>query len=180
MTGLPAETWRKFKFATPPDWAYSLLILVCLGGLGFIAFAIVMALVAERATGYLPLTRSANRTVNLAVWVPVALLIATPTVWVIALIASASSSNQAASSLAVVLLWFGILFFLAGLVGRLLVTRLVSPRAKVMPLAPGQTDRIVELRNVHPLFVAAVLERQHGRAAQLAPSPQYPYRLGSN
>ena len=30
MTGRPAETWRKFRFATPPDWAYALLALVVL------------------------------------------------------------------------------------------------------------------------------------------------------
>ena len=176
MTGRPAEMWRKFKFATPPDWAYALLILICLGGLGFIAFAIVMTLVAQRASGYLPLTWSASRTVSLAVWIPIVLLIAAPVTWAIALFAGSSNAN----TIGIVLLWLGILFLLAGLVGRLLVTRLVCPRAKVMEAAPGQTDRIVELRNVHPLFVAAVFERQHRRAAQLAPSPQSPYQLGSN
>jgi len=176
MTGRPAETWRKFKFATPPDWAYALLILVCVGGLGFIAFAIVMTLVAQRASGFLPLTRSASTTVRNALWIPVVLLIAAPVAWVLALFAGSFSTNTTG----IVLLWLGILFLFAGLVGRLLVTRLVCPRAKVMEAAPGQTDRIVELRNVHPLFVAAVLERQHGRAAQLAPSPHSPYQLGSN
>lgn len=176
MTGRPAETWRKFKFATPPDWAYALLILVCLGGLGFIAFAIVTTLVAQRASGYLPLTRSANRTVSLGLWIPIGLLIAGPVAWAIAIVASASSSDTVAA----VFLWLGILFLLAGMVGRLLVTPLVSPRAKVKEVAPGQTDRIVELRNVHPLFVSAVLERQQVRAAQFAPAPQSPYQLGSN
>jgi drug/metabolite transporter (DMT)-like permease len=179
MTGRPAETWRKFKFATPPDWAYALLILVCLGGIGFIAFAIVMALVAQRATGYLPLTRSSGRTVNLALWIPVGLLIAAPVAWAIALVLNPSTSNPASSAVAVVLLWLGLLFLLAGLAGRLLVTRLICPRAKVMEVAPGQTDRIVELRNVHPLFVTAVLERQHARASQLTPAPQSPYLPGS-
>jgi hypothetical protein len=165
MTGRPAETWRKFKFATPPDWAYALLILVCLGGLGFIAYAIVTTLVAQRASGYLPLTRSASRTVSLGRWIPIGLLIAGPVAWAIAIAASASSSD----SVAAVFLWFGILFLLAGIVGRLVVTPLVSPRAKVREVAPGQTDRIVELRNVHPVFVAAVLKQQ-----------QAPYQLGSN
>jgi hypothetical protein len=179
MTGRPAETWRKFKFATPPDWAYALLILVCLGGLGFIAFAIVMTLVAQRASGYLPLTRSSSRTVNLALWIPIGLLIAAPVTWVLAIIFG-SNNDQTANTIAAVCLWLGILFLVAGLVGRLLVTRLVCPRAKVVEAAPGQTDRIVELRNVHPLFVAAVLERQHARAPQFAPGPQSPYQLGSN
>ena len=173
MTGLPAETWRKFKFATPPDWAYALLILICVGGLGFIAFAIVMSLIAQRASGYLPLTRSASRTVSLAVWIPIGLLIAAPVAWVTALFAGASNAN----TIGIGLLWLGILFLLAGLVGRLLVTRLVCPRAKVMEAAPGQTDRIVELRNVHPNFVTAINQVQLSR---VAPSLQVPTRPGSN
>ena len=42
MSGQPAETWRKFKFATPPTWAYALLVLVCLGGIGIILYAVVI------------------------------------------------------------------------------------------------------------------------------------------
>jgi hypothetical protein len=178
MTGRPAETWRKFKFATPPDWAYALLILVCLGGLGFIVFAVVMALVAQRASGYLPLTKSSSRTVSLAVWIPIGLLIAWPVSWAIALVFS-SSNDSTASTIAAVFFWLGFLFFGAGLVGRLLITRLVSPRAKVFPVAPGQTDRIVELRNVHPLFVAAVLQRQQAPPPPFAAAPQSPYLPGS-
>lgn len=49
-----------------------------------------------------------------------------------------------------------------------------------MELAPGQTDRIVELRNVHPLFVAAVLQRQQASASQYTYPPQPPYLPGSN
>ena len=64
MTGRPAQTWRRFKFATPPAWSYALLILVCLGGMGIIAFAAVMALTAQRASGYLPLTRDSSRLVT--------------------------------------------------------------------------------------------------------------------
>jgi hypothetical protein len=171
MTGRPAETWRRFRFATPPQWAYALLLLVCLGGLGFIAFAIVMAVVAQRASGYLPLTRSSSTTVSLALWVPVALLIAAPTSWVIAIIAGSSSSDTTAA----VFLWLGIGCLLAGIFGRLVVTPLLSPRARVMEVAPGQTDRIVELRNVHPNFIAAVQQQQHTRAAQAAASGPYPF-----
>jgi hypothetical protein len=171
MTGRPAETWRRFRFATPPQWAYALLILVCLGGLGFIAFAIVMAVVAQRASGYLPLTRASSTTVSLALWVPVALLIAAPTCWVIAIIAGSSSSDTTAG----VFIWLGIGCLLAGIVGRLVVTPLLSPRARVMEIAPGQTDRIVELRNVHPMFIAALQQQQQARAAQAAASGPYPF-----
>src|SRR4029077_17085124 len=89
--------WKKFKFATPPDWTYALLVLTCLGGLGFIAFTIVVAAVAERASGFLPLTRSSSRTVTLVLWVPVALLIAWPICWLVALITSADPDASAAT-----------------------------------------------------------------------------------
>jgi hypothetical protein len=44
---------------------------------------------------------------------------------------------------------------------------------------PGQTDRIVELRNVHPLFVAAVLQRQQASASLYAYPAQSQYLPGS-
>jgi hypothetical protein len=176
MTGRPAETWKKFKFATPPDWTYALLILTCLGGLGFIAFTIVVAAVSERASGFLPLTRSSSRTVTLALWIPLALLIAWPICWAVALI---TAGDPSASGTTGGLFWLGVFFLLSGMIGRLVVTRFVTPRAKVMEFAPGQTDRIVELRNVHPLFVAAVLQRQQAAASQYAYPAQSPYLPGS-
>jgi hypothetical protein len=172
MTGRPAETWKKFKFATPPDWTYALLVLTCLGGLGFIAFTIVVAAVSERANGFLPLTRSSGRTVTLVFWIPLALLIAWPVCWAVALV---TSGDPNASATTVGLVWLGIFFLVAGMIGRLVVTRFISPRAKVMELAPGHFDRIVELRNVHPLFVAAVMQRQQAQASQYAYPAQSPY-----
>jgi hypothetical protein len=179
MTGRPAETWKKFKFATPPDWTYALLVLVCLGGLGFIVFTIVVAAVSQRASGYLPLTRSSSRTVTLAFWVPLVLLIAWPICWVLAWIIGSSSSDSTASAATGVFVWLGILFLAAGIIGRLVVTPLISPRAKVRELAPGQNDRIVELRNVHPLFVAAVLQRQQAAASHYIAPAHSPYLPGS-
>lgn len=175
MTGRPAETWKKFNFATPPGWAYALLFLVCLGGIGIAAFAVVVALVSQRASGHLPLTRSSARTVTLAFWIPIGLLIAWPVAWAIAAIFGFGFSDSTSSTIAGVFFWFGVLFLIAGLVGRLVITRLISPQAKVMELPPGQTDRIVELRNVHPVFVAAVQQRQQARAAQYAHAPQAPF-----
>jgi hypothetical protein len=180
MTGRPAETWRKFDFSTPPRWAYALLILVCLGGLGFIAFAIVMTLVAQRASGYLPLTRASRRTVALAFWIPVGLLIAVPVCWLAALSVGASSSNDPTlSTIAVVLGFLGLFVLIAGLVGRLVIGPLLIPRAKVMEQAPGYNDRLVELRNVHPAFVAAVQQLQQTRAPQIGYVPQAPLLPGS-
>jgi len=171
MTGRTAETWRRFKFATPPAWSYALLILVCLGGMGILAFAVVMALTAQRASGYLPLTKDSSRLVTLSTWVPVGLLVLAVVVWIAAIPVAASDTIGDAAGW---LFWIGLLLLLSGLAGRLIVTPLLSPRAKVMEMAPGQNDRIVELRNVHPAFVAAVEQRQREHAAQLAPPPPPP------
>ena len=178
MSGSRAETWRRFKFATPPSWAYALLILVCLGGMGIIAFAVVLGLTAQRASGYLPLTRDSSRLVTLATWVPVGLLGLAVLLWIAAFPVSASDSIGDAAGW---LFWVGVLLFLSGLAGRLIVTPLLCPRAKVMEMAPGQNDRIVELRNVHPAFVAAVQQLQRDRPARFAPSlpPPAPLLPGS-
>jgi hypothetical protein len=176
MTGRPAETWRKFRFATPPDWAYALLLLICLGGIGFIAFAVAFTLISKRASGYLPLTRASSGTAGLALWIPIALLIAWPVFWVLG-ISIASINGSWTGTAGGILGLLGVLCLFAGLVGRLVIKALVSPRAKVMETAPGQTNYLVELRNVHPTFVAAVQQMHSARAAAYA--AQLPLPPGS-
>jgi hypothetical protein len=168
MSGRPAETWRKFKFATPPGWAYLLLLLVCAGGVGFIAYAIAIAAVAERASGYLPMTRSSSRTVTLAFWVPTGLLVACVVTWAMAAIIGWSSTDPNISTLGGVSFGVGFLLLAGGLAGRLIIAPFLRPRGKVKAVAPGQTDRLVELRNVHPNFVAALNQVYQANAAQRA------------
>jgi hypothetical protein len=177
MSGRPAETWRRFSFVTPPMWAYWLLLLICAGGLGFIAYAIAIAAVAERASGYLPLTRSSSRTVTLAFWVPTGLLIAWVAAWVLTVVLALTTTDPNVTTVAWISFGLGFLFLAAGLVGRLLIAPFIRPRGKVMPMAPGSNDRIVELRNVHPDFVSAVNEVQRAQAARPL---QVPIRPGSN
>lgn len=171
MTGRPAETWKKFNFATPPQWAYALLILVCVGGIGFIAYAIVMAAIAQRASGFLPLTRGSRRAIDLAFWLPLGLIGLPLVMWIAAAIIGLSTGDPTLDTIAVVLFWFGLLLMIAGLVGRLVITPLVGPRAKVREQLPGQYDKLVELRNVNPAFVAAVREMHAGWASQHPPPP---------
>ena len=162
---------------TPPTWAYSLLLLVCAGGLGFIAYAIAIAAVAERARGYLPLTRSSSRTVALSFWLPTGLLLAWVAAWVLTVILAWTTTDPNVTTIAWVSFGLGFLFLAAGLAGRLLISPFIRPQGKVRPMAPGQNDRIVELRNVHPNFVAAVNQVQTSR---VAPSLQVPFQSGSN
>jgi len=180
MTGRPAETWRRFKFSTPPGWAYALLILVVLGGLGFILFAILVSVVAQRAGGHLPLTRSSSRTVALAKWVPAGLLIGAVVLWAAAIAIGVSTNDPTAQTIVGVLFFSGLFALGAGLVGRLVIMPLVSPRARVSEQQPYQYDKVVELRNVHPAFVAAVHQRNAERAAQYAPAPGSPSLPQSN
>ena len=164
---------------TPPAWAYALLLLVCAGGLGFIAYAIAMAAVAERASGYLPLTRSSSRTVTLAFWVPTSLLIAWVAAWVLTVALAWSTTDPNVRTLAWVCFGLGFLLLAAGFAGRLIIAPLLRPRGKVMGMAPGQNDRLVELRNVHPNFVAALNQLYQARAAPYSPSAP-PLLPGSN
>lgn len=162
MTGRPAETWRKFTFSTPPTWTYALLVLICLGVVGLLIAGAIIYAVSERATGHLPLTRSSKRLADLAYWVPIALLIASPIAWILAIVLG--GGNQ--SSVFPTLFLLGIALLLAGLLGRLVGTPLISPRGKVFPIQPGQHDRLVQISNVNLAFVTAVREHQHARYAQ--------------
>lgn len=174
MTGRPAETWRRFRFATPPAWAYAILVLACFGGIGLIGFAIIMAAIAQRASGYLPLTLASRRTVNLAFWVPLALLGLAFAIWSAAAIIGLPTNDTTLNAIGVVLFWIGLLAFVSGLIGRLVITPLVGPRAKVREQQPGYYDKVVELRNVNSAFVAAVHRAHQVRAAGYASIPQTP------
>jgi len=171
MSGPPAEIWKRFKFATPPQWAYALLVLICLGGIGLIIYAVVVSAVSQWASGFLPLTRSSRRTVDLVIWVPAGLLIAWAALWGVAAVIAVSANDDSLVTLAGVCFWIGLLLMIAGLVGRLVITRLVVPQAKVTEPQPGYFDKLVELRNVHPNFVQALHQRQVARLAQSTASP---------
>ncbi|HEY4889680.1 MAG TPA: hypothetical protein VIJ58_14060 [Candidatus Dormibacteraeota bacterium] len=167
MTGAPAETWRKFQFSTAPAWAYLLLLLVC-SGVGVLISLLIMYLVSRRASGYLPLTKASSRRIALASWIPGGLVIGTIAIWVLAAIVGNSSNNATTGAVAAVLVILSLLTLLAGFVGLLVVRPLIGPRGTVMEQQPGQFDRVVELRRVHPAFVAAVNQLHQARAAQYA------------
>ena len=169
MTGRPAETWRKFTFSTPPLWTYALLVLLCLGILGVVIAAAIVYGVSERATGHLPLTRSSSRIVGLSFWIPIIVITLSPIAWIVAFAAGGNNDSPVFP----ILFFLGVLFLLGGLLGRLLLTRLVGPRGKVYPLQYGQYDRLVEISNVAPAFVTGVQQHQHARFAQ-AYAPQTP------
>ena len=92
MTGAQAETWRKFRFASTPGWAYLFLLLLCTG-IGLLIIFILMYAVSRRASGYLPLTRASSQKVALATWIPLALIIGSVVAGLTALIVVAAGSS---------------------------------------------------------------------------------------
>ncbi len=182
MTGAPAETWRKFRFSTAPPWAYALLLLLCTG-VGLLIVFLAMLLVSRRASGHLPLTRGSSRQVALAIWIPAGLVIATVALWVLGIVVAVISNDETGSAIASDLFIVSALPFIAGVLGWLVIKPLLGPRASVMERRGGDYDRLVELRNVHPAFVAAVQQIHQARAAFYAstyPGQNVPLAPGSS
>ena len=168
MSGRPAETWRKFTFRTPPASTYALLVLIVFGVLGLILGAIIASAVSLRASGHLPLTRSSSRTASLVQWIPNVLIVggfALITLIVAAAIANVDAGDSNASALGGIGVLLAFITLVVGFVGRLVFMPLVLPRARVEAV-PGYVDRVVELRNVHPNFATAVLQRQQAPVSQ--------------
>ncbi len=151
MTGQPAETWRKFTFRKTPPWAF------WVGGV-FLARAL-----SERSSGYLPLTRSSVKKLRTVTWTFGGLIPLAFFLWAIGIVLSSVSSSQINSAIfwLLFLLGFGALF--AGVIGLLIGRSAVNPVGKVLDRQPGYYESLIELRNVHPAFVAAVIKAQQAR-----------------
>ncbi len=144
MTGAPADTWRRFRFATLPlnEWMAS----------G--PFSIRNE---RRASGYLPLSRSSDTKLSLTAWVPVGVGVLGVVASIAAVVLLQSSSSSTAAGGGLLLLAGLVLLSLGG--GSLLVLKpLVGPQGRVKYLQgeSGQHETIVELSRVHPAFVAAL------------------------
>ena len=162
MTGASAETWRKFNFSSAPPY------VLWFGGL------IVAALMSRRASGYLPLTQASANKLRLSFWSLVALIpIGAVVAFVGLTIAGASSGEGVGATIGVIAFVLGLATLLVGLIGLAIVRRTLGPTGKIFEPQPGQYQSLIELRNVHPTFVAAVQQLQRMRA-QHAYQPQYP------
>src|SRR4029077_19207672 len=86
MTGAPAETWRKFRFNTPPAWAIVFVFLICVG-IGFFVSIPLSYLVSRRTGGRLPLTHRSNRLPELPKRAAIAFLALSAVLWIISAVA---------------------------------------------------------------------------------------------
>lgn len=161
MTGRRADVWRRFKFVTVPAWVYLLLVLFIFAGFGIIVHLVVRHALAQRARGYLPLSRLASRVVTIAVWFPIGIVALAAVVLVVGV---AAAANDSSSPIGGKLFLFSIVLLVGGLLVRQLFQSFLFPRAKVNAPMPGYGDRVLEMRHLHPNFVAAVRRRQLERS----------------
>ena len=174
MTGAPAEMWRKFTFTNTPAWAFMF------GAIGAAAFS-------RRVSGYLPLTKRSSQRITRVRWlfagfIPLAVLL-----WIAAAIAApADQTDSTRNTIAGVLLLLGVVALLVALVGLVVARSSFGPTARIMERR-GQPEPLIELRRVHPAFVAAVQQHQQARAAHFAsaqpptpppPPPESPFPPG--
>ncbi len=151
MTGAPAETWRKFTVSKTPPWAF------WVGGI------ILASALSERTTGHLPLTRASMKKLRTVTWTFGALIPLALFFWVLGIVLASVSTSAINSAI------FELLFLLGGLfLGR----PAVGPQAKILERQPGHYESLIELRNLHPSFVAAVQQMQQARA-QSAPAAEF-------
>jgi len=170
MTGLPAETRRRFRFIRAPAWSFVFAFLMCVG-IGFLVSGILIFLVARKVSGYLPLTSASNQRLNWALQGSAATLVVVALMWIAAALLSTTGSPLAQLT-ALLLVSFGLMAFLLGFtglqVGLQILKPLYGPTAVILPRQTGHADTWIELRNVHPVFVAAVEQMSAGRVSQSA------------
>ncbi len=150
MTGAPAETWQKFTFTKTPPWAF------------WVGGAILSAVLAERVSGYLPLTKASSKQVRTLRWIFLGLILFGFALFITSFAVAAGTTGP---------LWWlpflvGLGALFAGAVGMLIGRRAMGPTGKLLDQQPGQYHRLIELGNVHPAFVAAVQQHQQMRTQQ--------------
>jgi hypothetical protein len=145
MTGAPAETWRRFSFSNAPQYSW------WVGGL------LSSATTARRASGYLPLTRGSAQSLRTTTWGIAGLVPLGFVFWIFAAIVPPAPFGF-------LFLLLGVAAFIVGVVGLLIVRRTYGPLGKLLEPQPGHAESLIELRNVHPAFVAAVQQVQRDRA----------------
>jgi hypothetical protein len=161
MTGRPADTWRKFRFMTPSVWTILLLLPLVVLDLGGPRPK------ARQVSGHLPLAKSAvQRAVleeSVVAFLPLGIIVGVTGI----VIGRTNPDAPDLSAIARTLITLGLVLLVMFVVGAVL-RELVGLGAKVLAPPAGSEDQIVELRRVHPTFVAAVNQMHHARTSQSA------------
>ncbi|HEV2415450.1 MAG TPA: hypothetical protein VGX27_11620 [Candidatus Dormibacteraeota bacterium] len=157
-SGEPADAWWRIRLFTPYRWAVPLVFLSLLLVIGFVIGGALGYLLARRVSGHLPMRAQYARRLWMLPRVSAAILAAGVVMLVAAL--HAPPLNNVVLGLAGILAFtVSPIFILIGLLGVQIGLQVawnpLAPRGKVFARKPGDPDRIVEISNVHPAFVAA-------------------------
>ena len=148
VTGRPAETWHRFVFTT--RWT---------DGNG-------TRRGVRRAAGYLPMKKSASTLIRFLDAAAGLLALSFLLNAGYFIIHRSYSNDPDLSAIGGTLGIIGVATFAIGITALIVRRSSVGPVADVMDSPPGSTDQIVELRHVHPAFVAAVQQQHAARLAQ--------------
>ena len=166
-SGEPADAWWWFRPFTTYRWAAPFLFLLLLLVIGFVVTGPLAYLLARRAGGHLPMKAMYARRLWMLPRVSAAILAAGVVMLVAAL--HAPLNNNVVVGLAGILAFtVSPILILIGLFGVELGLQVLwnplAPRGRVFAQKSGDPDRIVEISNVHPAFVAAAQAMYSGRS----------------
>jgi len=174
MTGRAAETWHRFRLVRNSGGAYGLFyVLLILPPVALVALALA-PLFAEGASGRLPLSRASDRELRFVKLVCGGVYVLGPAFWIAAILEWTVVGDE---SIGNSLLVTGVLLYVCGAIGWHFIRPLYGPTGKLLPSHREDGDDIVELKRLHPVFVAAVQEKWNARMLQPADAPEAPFLI---
>jgi hypothetical protein len=144
-------------------------------GVGLVLIVLITAAVSRRAGGWLPLTRSSRRKLRTVFWTFTGLLVGgiAAGLWGLGAIVLAPEMQGPQTALGLRLMVVGLTSFIMGALGQVAVRPRVGPQGIVTAQWVRGLGNVVDLRNVHPVFVIAVDRLQHQRAAMYRTGTQF-------
>lgn len=163
LSGVPAETTRKYTYRTAPGWTWAIIIAGILVGVGWIPGILIRLAVSKTAKVDMPLTERERTAANRKVQATWGLLLASLVAFVLSLVLP---YPQFPTGLIFLL---ALLLFIAFAVALLILAPRIRPRASVAEPQPG--SKLLTVRDVHPDFALAVSNMYSQRAV---PNPEPP------
>ena len=165
-SGEPADSWWWFRPFTTYRWARPFLLLLLLFVVGFVLTGPLGYVLSTRAGGHLPMKAMYARRLWLVPRVSAAILGVGVLMFIVGL--QAPVGNVVLGLAGVFVLFTSPVVILAGLIGVQIGLQVawnpLAPRGRILARKPGDPDRIVEISNVHPAFVAAAQAMYAARA----------------
>ena len=147
-------------------------MLLLLFGVGFVLTGPLGYVLSRRAGGHLPMKAKYARRLSMVPWISAAILALGVVMALAGLLMPID--NLALGLVGVLLLSASIFVLLVGVVGLQIGLQVawnpLAPRDRIFERKPGDADRIIEISNVHPAFVAAAQQMYAARSPRLEQS----------